>query len=79
MNHVMPVASAFLAMFALWAPILVIFFWCIFVPCVAATLAQAKGRLAVGWAFLGLLFGPFAWIVTALPPLPPLPLLKEEL
>ena len=76
MNDVMPVVSAFLAVFALWAPMLGVFFWFIFVPCVAATLARAKGRLAVGWAFLGLLFGPFAWIVTALPPLP---LLKEEL
>ena len=34
----------------------------------AASLATRKGRSGVGWFFLGLLIGPFALLVAALPP-----------
>ncbi len=46
-------------------------FWLLFVPAVTATLARAKERTPVGWGILGLLFGPFTWIVAFLPSLPP--------
>jgi len=41
-------------------------FW-VFSACVAAVLARGKNRSAAGWFLLGLVFGPFAWIVAALP------------
>ena len=40
-----------------------------FFALVAASLAGAKGRSACGWFILGLLVGPFAWVVALLPSL----------
>jgi len=43
-------------------------FW-IFCAVIAAVIAIQKGRSGAGWLCAGLLVGPFAWIVAALPPL----------
>ncbi len=48
--------------------ILIFVFW-LFCAFSAAGIANGKHRSFSGWFFLGLLFGPFAWIVAALPPL----------
>jgi len=37
---------------------------------VAAIIAYSKGRNGLGWFTTGLLIGPFAFIVAALPPVP---------
>jgi hypothetical protein len=44
-----------------------------FFAIIAAVLASKKNRSGFGWFLLGVLFGPFAWIVAAFPPLPPKP------
>lgn len=44
-------------------------FW-LFCAFAAAGIAKGKRRSVDGWFIAGLLFGPFAWIVAALPPLP---------
>jgi hypothetical protein len=51
---------------------LIVIFW-IFCACAAAGIANGKHRSVPGWFFLGLLFGPFAWIVAAMDPLDPKP------
>lgn len=48
---------------------LLIAFWG-FSSIVAAVLAKSRNRSLHGWFWLGLIVGPFAWIVAALPVLP---------
>ena len=41
----------------------------VFCDVIAAAIASAKGRNGVGWFFLGLFLGPFAFAVALLPSL----------
>lgn len=43
-----------------------IFLW-LFFGVTAAMIASSKRRSGCGWFLLGILFGPLAWIVIALP------------
>ncbi len=45
--------------------ILLVWAFCAFI---AAAIAGNKGRSRPGWFLLGLLFGPFSWVVALLPP-----------
>jgi len=47
----------------------IVIFW-IFCAIISAVIASNKGRSGVGWFFLGLLFGPFGFVVAILPAIP---------